>query len=244
MNRSGDRLRILLKECNLSAADFAAHRNVTPQHINNWFSRGVPSARIDEIAELLSVRSGWLRHGRGPKYTSPFATDLNYPTAAPYHSAYTFCPAAIPSIEHAASRPDDILVPFYISQDGQLRHRTNTHLRLPGIALAGLRISAEHTCALLMPDKSMLDRLHPGSPLAIDRSLTRIIDGQPYALMHQGELHIRYLYRLSNGSLRMRCQNFIDYPDRTLTARESGPRYLEVLGWMFWHATLSTARPE
>ncbi|WP_213875473.1 LexA family transcriptional regulator [Pseudomonas sp. dw_358] len=243
MNTSGDRLRILLKECNLSAADFAAHRNVTSQHINNWFTRGVPAARMDEIAELLSVRSHWLRHGKGPKYTSPFAVDCNYPTAAPYRTAHSPCAAVPPSIEHFASQPDDILIPFHVPHESHLLHRQNTHLRLPRIALASAGVSAEHSCALLMPDHSMLDRLHPGSALTIDRSLTHIVDGQPYAMMFQGELHVRYLYRLPDGGLRLRSQNFIDYPDQSLTARESGPRHLEVLGWMFWHGTFSTKRP-
>lgn len=68
MNTSGDRLRTLLREVHLSASDFAKNRDVTPQHVNNWFKRGVPMARLDEIAELLSVTSRWLRTGEGPKY--------------------------------------------------------------------------------------------------------------------------------------------------------------------------------
>ena len=49
MNTSGDRLRLLLRECHLSASDFAANRRVTPQHVNNWFKRGT-------YRELKAVR--------------------------------------------------------------------------------------------------------------------------------------------------------------------------------------------
>lgn len=68
MNTSGDRLKSLLRECHLSASDFAANRRVTPQHVNNWFKRGIPMARLDEIAELLCVNSRWLRTGEGVKH--------------------------------------------------------------------------------------------------------------------------------------------------------------------------------
>ncbi|HXQ99468.1 MAG TPA: helix-turn-helix transcriptional regulator, partial [Pseudomonas sp.] len=68
MNTSGDRLRVLLRECHLSATDFAANRKVTPQHVNNWFKRGIPMARMEEVAELLSVNVRWLRSGEGPKH--------------------------------------------------------------------------------------------------------------------------------------------------------------------------------
>lgn len=71
MNTSGDRLKALLHECGLSASDFAAQRSVTPQHVNNWFNRGVPLARLDEMADLFCVHRRWLRTGEGPKHPNP-----------------------------------------------------------------------------------------------------------------------------------------------------------------------------
>ncbi|MDC6668503.1 helix-turn-helix domain-containing protein, partial [Leclercia adecarboxylata] len=68
MNTSGDRLKALLREVHLSASDFAKNRGVTPQHVNNWFKRGVPMGRLNEIAELLCISSRWLRTGEGPKH--------------------------------------------------------------------------------------------------------------------------------------------------------------------------------
>ena len=94
-----------------------------------------------------------------------------------------------------------------------------------------------------MPDNSMVDRLQVDSPMAIDLSLNTLIDGQPYALLYQGALRIRYLYRQPDGGVRMRCQNFIEYPDEIYPPELSGPEHLQVLGWLFWHCTLSTRRP-
>ncbi|EPM63950.1 Cro/CI family transcriptional regulator [Pseudomonas syringae pv. actinidiae ICMP 19071] len=48
---------------------------ITPQHVNNWFKRGVPMARIDEVAELLTVNARWLRSGDGPKHPNESANE-------------------------------------------------------------------------------------------------------------------------------------------------------------------------
>ena len=101
MNTSGDRLKSLLRECHLSASDFAANRRVTPQHVNNWFKRGIPMARLDEIAELLCVNSRWLRTGEGVKH--PSVSGLS-PNASKTTTAAC----------HDADVPvSDIAVPFY-----------------------------------------------------------------------------------------------------------------------------------
>ena len=71
MNTSGDRFKALLQECNLTPSDFAAQRKITPQHVNNWFKRGVPQARLDEFADLFCVHRRWLRTGEGPKHPDP-----------------------------------------------------------------------------------------------------------------------------------------------------------------------------
>ncbi|WPO99463.1 S24 family peptidase [Pseudomonas sp. HR96] len=242
MNTSGDRLKHLLFECDLRPADFAAHRNLTPQHIYNWFTRGVPAARLDEIATLLSVRAYWLRTGKGPKY--PNAPDPSAP----------FEPASLAFVRRqgisqnealvkAISRADDCLVSFHALSGEHLLPLQDAQLRLPRQAFESVGVRPDDSIALLMPDTSMIDRLPARAPLVIDSSLTHIVDGQPYALIHEGALHVRYLYRQPNGGLRMRCHNFIEYPDRILSARESGPQDIRVLGWMFWHASLSAQRP-
>lgn len=243
MNTSGDRLKHLLFECDLRPADFAAHRNLTPQHIYNWFTRGVPAARLDEIATLLSVSAYWLRTGKGPKY--PNMQDPSAPFE-PASLAFTRRQGIshTEALDKASSRADDILVTFHALCGEHLLPLKDAHLRLPRAAFDSVGVRYGDSIALLMPDTSMIDRLPAQAPLLIDSALTHIVDGQPYALIHEGALHVRYLYRQPNGGLRMRCHNFIEYPDRILTARESGPRDIRVLGWMFWHASVSPYRPQ
>lgn len=65
---SGVRLRELLSEYKIAPMDFAVFLKISPQRLNNWFVRGVPQSRLDEIARLLSVNANWLEKGVGAKF--------------------------------------------------------------------------------------------------------------------------------------------------------------------------------
>ncbi|MEM5617784.1 helix-turn-helix transcriptional regulator [Pseudomonas aeruginosa] len=63
MSTSGTRLRSLLDERGIAYSEFAATLGVEPQHINNWFKRGIPKARVFAIADALAVNPRWLSDG-------------------------------------------------------------------------------------------------------------------------------------------------------------------------------------
>ena len=46
-----------------------------------------------------------------------------------------------------------------------------------------------------MIGNSMGEKIEDGSTLAIDRGLTQIVDGEIYAIEHDGMLRIKYLHR-------------------------------------------------
>lgn len=66
--QSGERLRTLLHECTISPMGFSEFLNVSPQCLNNWFIRGIPTRRITEIARFLSVSDVWLATGTVPTF--------------------------------------------------------------------------------------------------------------------------------------------------------------------------------
>jgi phage repressor protein C with HTH and peptisase S24 domain len=237
MNTSGDRLRALLRECHLSATDFAANRNVTPQHVNNWFKRGIPIARIDEVAELLTVNPRWLRSGHGPKHPGdPFEmVEDSSPSTA----------VQVPERQH----PDDVHLPFLKeialhSNDGQtvVTEAPGRKVRLPRWALQTMSVDPESAVCAPMIGNSMAEKIQDGSIIGIDRGLTHIIDGEMYALEHGGMLRVKYLYRLPGGALRLRSHNSAEYPDEILSAEHLQQQSIQVIGWVFWWSTLNTRR--
>lgn len=235
MNTSGDRLKALLQECNLSPSDFAAQRKITPQHVNNWFKRGVPLARLDEIAELLCVRSKWLRSGEGPKHPNPLprlnasarqpGTDLPEPSLLAAHGA------------------DDIQLPFFGIQSRQLMPIADRYLRLPIRALDALGVDPGQALCLSMPAGNMSPLLPRGTTLAIDCGLTQVIEGELYALLHNGRLRVHSLSQQANGALRLHSHANDEHPTETYSPAQLKSQKLSVLGWVFWWGHLRDSRP-
>lgn len=234
MNTSGDRLRILLRECHLTATDFAANRKVTPQHVNNWFKRGIPMARLEEVAELLTVNPRWLRTGEGPKHPTDSANEsTGGDTRVAVHQGRNL------------TRGD---VEIQVFKEIEATHGANRTvlaeapgktIRLPLQPLQTLGINPAHCLCVAMVGNSMADKIQDGSLLGVDRDQTQVIDGQMYALEHGGILRVRYLYRLPNGGLRLRSHNHSEYPDELFSAQEIEQQHLKILGWIFWWSTFN-----
>ncbi|MEC4169717.1 S24 family peptidase [Pseudomonas sp. MS-1(2024)] len=238
MNTSGDRLKALLRECHLTASDFAANRRVTPQHVNNWFKRGIPMARLDEIAELLCVHSRWLRTGEGNKH--PGLGD-SHDEMAPFLAPEQHKPAASLEVE----------VPFYseaLHPDGSGRtrvmHIPGCTVRLSCSVLEAMDVSPDHALCVAMIGNHMAHKIQDGSTVAIDRSLTHIVDGELYALEQDGMLRIKYVYRLPNNGLRLRSHNPLESADEVFSAGEVQAQQIRILGWVFWWSTLNRRRPQ
>ncbi|WP_256675905.1 transcriptional regulator [Pseudomonas sp. R5(2019)] len=220
-------MKALLDECHLTASDFALHRDVTPQHVNNWFKRGVPLARLDDIAELLCVQSKWLRTGKGPKHPPNI---IREPNPAP---SFLALPAG-----------QEVHLPFYHLHNGQLLKLGDHHLRLQLKALQELGVDPDQAIGLQMPDNSLGADLPQGSSLAIARTTARLLPNERYAVLHQGKLHIQYLKRVPGGALQMRNQLHSEQPDIVLSRRQQRAEGVEILGWVFWWAMYRLQRPK
>lgn len=233
MNTSGDRLRTLLRECHLSATDFAANRKVTPQHVNNWFKRGIPMARIEEIAELLSVNAQWLRHGEGPKHPGEHKANVE--------------PDNQLTAEHSNGR-DYLDIALYIEQQTQKSGRTcvtqapEQKVRVSCRILEAVGVQPHNAICVAMSGNSMADRIQDGSIIGVDRGRVQIVDGEIYALEHDGMLRIKHVYRLPGGGLRLRSHNDAEYPDEIFSAEQVHQQHIHVLGWIFGWSTLTNRR--
>jgi phage repressor protein C with HTH and peptisase S24 domain len=234
MNTSGDRLRVLLRECHLSATDFAANRKVTPQHVNNWFKRGIPMARIEEVAELLSVNARWLRTGEGPKHPGEDRgkRGLN----------------GLAKLRPARSGREELDIPLYTELPTQNPGQTavsetpNHRVKLARRILEAMDVELSNAICVAMFGNSMADKIQDGSLIGVDKGRTHVIDGEIYALEHDGMLRVKYLYRLPGGGLRLRSHNAAEYPDEIFSADQIQEQNIHVLGWIFWWSTLNNRR--
>jgi len=241
-HKCGPRFRALLKEVKITPTEFAAFCKVEPQHVNNWYHRGVPDNRMEEIAGLLSVNSKWLCCGEGPKESlrlrPPQDEAGNVYDASAVRGVYTVV------------EPLDVEIPFYQeaptapgSGKTHVIEDPDNHLRLPRAHLDHLQIVYKDAICTLMVGNSMAERIEDGSIVAIDRGLTQIVDGQIYAIEHDGMLRIKYLHRLPGNGLRLRSHNQAQYPDEVFSAGQIEEQRISILGWVFWWSTLNKKRP-
>ena len=234
MNTSGDRLRVLLRECHLSATDFAANRKVTPQHVNNWFKRGIPMARIEEVAELLSVNGRWLRTGEGPKHPGEERGKRGL--------------SGLAKLRPERSVRDELDIPLYTELPTQSPGQTtvseapNHRVKLARRILEAMDVELQNALCVAMYGNSMADKIQDGSLIGVDRGRTHVIDGEIYALEHDGMLRVKYLYRLPGGGLRLRSHNAAEYPDEIFSAEQIQEQNIHILGWIFWWSTLNNRR--
>ncbi len=238
----GVRFKMLLQEANITTTRFAEFLQIEkPQNVHNWYSRGVPDYFMEEVARRLSVSSDWLKTGEGPKA----AKELRVPD----HSGNASDAQAMRGI-YKVVEPTDVELPFFKeSSVGPGSDKTHVirdpdqSIRLPRSDLDSLEIKHTDAICARMIGNSMAERIEDGSLIAIDRGLTQIVDGEIYAIEHDGMLRIKYLHRIPGNSLRMRSHNNAEYPDEIFRPAHIEEQNIRVLGWVFWWSTLNKRRP-
>ncbi len=222
MTTSGDRLKALLQECDLTPSDFAAQRCVTPQHVNNWFKRGVPLARMDEMADLFCVHRRWLMNGVGPKYHSAILRQSGVCAEAVHQ------PTSLLDLDGRLLR-----ISLYRLHGNQLSPDMQGHLTLPAQSLETLGVFPQRAICMLMPAGNMAPMIPRDAIIAIDRGSTHVVDGQTYALLHNGQLKVHSLSLEHDDTLCLHSHDQRNYAVERYTLAQRQEQGLEIIGWVF-----------
>lgn len=76
-------------------------------------------------------------------------------------------------------------------------------------------------------------RWRNGGVNAGKRTLDEVIDGDLYAVNHNGQLRVKQLYRLAGG-IRLRSFNRDEFPDEDYAYNDLEDEQLVILGHVFW----------
>lgn len=88
---------------------------------------------------------------------------------------------------------------------------------------------------------SMFPVLRDGATVGVNvgkTSLSDIVDGEMYAINHNGQLRIKQVYRLPTG-IRLRSFNRDDHPDEDYTFQQIQEQQISLLGHVFWWGMFS-----
>ncbi|ULT73002.1 S24 family peptidase [Pseudomonas sp. BC42] len=89
---------------------------------------------------------------------------------------------------------------------------------------------------VIVRGNSMFPVLRDGATVGVNtgkNSLGDIVDGDLYAINHNGQLRVKQVYRLPTG-LRLRSFNRDEHPDEDYTFAEVQEQQISILGHVFW----------
>lgn len=104
--------------------------------------------------------------------------------------------------------------------------------RLPLRALEQSGVSVENAACATVRGDSMMPTLPDSTCAAIDTGTTEIVDGDIYAVDHDGMLRVKALYRLPMQRIRVVSYSD-DYPDEIVSGDEM--QFFRIIGRVFWY---------
>jgi len=68
--------------------------------------------------------------------------------------------------------------------------------------------------------------------------MTKVVDGEIYALEHDGELRVKFVLRLPGTGYRLRSYNQQEFQDEDYTFEEFIEQRITIIGRVFWWSTV------
>jgi phage repressor protein C with HTH and peptisase S24 domain len=219
------------------AADLARFAKISRSAVSDWRSgktKTISGENAFSVAKFFGVNPEWVQTGNGKKYQpSTIAPSSN----AEWLGGFDLWDDSTPL------RDDEVALPFFREIElsaGSGRHAVQENhgykLRFAKSTLRKKGVSADHAACVTVSGNSMEPVYPDGCTIGIDTSKNRLVDGDIFAIDHDGELRVKVLYRLPGGGVRLRSFNTVEYPDENYSAEEATK--IRILGRVFWWSAL------
>lgn len=238
------RLKQAMAEANLTQESLADRAGVSQNTIHKLISgKSQSSRKLVEIAAALNVSPAWLGAGYGPQSNqTPAARDGGPLILEPLH----------PWDDSTVLDDDEVELPLYkeveiaagkgLAVATAVRPVDGRKLRFSYATLRASGVDPSTAICAQITGNSQEPLIMDGSTIGIDTATTNVLDGELYALEHDGLLRVKFLYRLPGGGLRMRSYNREEHPDEEYTHDALASQQIRVLGWVFWWSTVRRRR--
>ncbi|MAD47091.1 MAG: hypothetical protein CMH98_19020 [Oceanospirillaceae bacterium] len=231
MNLSS-RIQEKLTEKGWSVTELARRAGMQQPTLHRIISGVTQEPKIDSlerIAKALGVDLQWLRSGKVAQRPDSNAVliDTDF------------------SDEETSTGMFDAELPFFeevelAAGDGKLSVIENSShtLRFSLDKLSRAGVSASNAACAVVSGDSMEPLIPSGSTVAIDKGFKRILDGEIYAINHDGMLRIKKLYRMPMNRIRVVSENHIEFPEEIISADDLD--YFKIIGRIFWWEVVRT----
>lgn len=237
MTTNSSRIAAAREAQGLNQSELARKLGVSPQSVQAWEAgRTAPrNQRIKHLSEVLGVSVAYLMGESGP-VESRSAT-----ARTPLQSIELWD-------ENTPLDEDEVYVPFLhevelAAGSGRfaIEESNSSRLRFFKKDLRHNGVQFNNAKCVVVSGNSMMPVLRDGATVGINigkNTLKDVVDGEMYAINHNGQLRIKQLFRTPSG-IRLRSFNRDEHPDEEYTFQDIQEQQLAVLGHVFWWAMYS-----
>lgn len=232
-----ERLKAARQYAKLNQTELAARAGLTQTSISD-LERGKSKATAfaAQIASACGVSPMWLAEGVG---------DMLIGVSPPPGISMSDIQ---PWDENTPLEDDEVYVPFLrevelAAGSGRfvISESDSARLRFFKKDLRHNNVQFNNAKCVVVSGNSMLPVLRDGATVGMNvgkNSLGDIVDGDMYAINHNGQLRVKQVYRLPSG-IRLRSFNRDEHPDEDYTFAEIQEQQIAILGHVFWWAMYS-----
>lgn len=230
---TSERIKRRMRALGLKSVDLVKQTGASKGAISHWVNGTTqPSGEnLLSLAKCLKCSPDWLLSGEAEKLE---VRESN----AEWHAGFELWDGDTPL------RDDEVALPFYRevelaagSGSTFVQENGGCKLRFAKSTLKKSHIDPQHAACVTVSGNSMLPVLRHGTTVGVDTSKKSIIDGEMYAIDHDGMLRVKMLYRTPGGGIRIKSYNNDEFPDEFISPEKAAE--IKIIGWVFWWSVLN-----
>lgn len=204
-------------------------------------TRAVSAIDAEILAKVLGVSPAEILYGNSSDTKSSVNPPQNKRTResnAEWHAGFDLWDGDTPL------KDDEVALPFFrevelAAGNGStfVQENGGCKLRFAKSTLKKSNVDPQHAACVTVSGNSMLPVLRNGTTVGVDTSKKNIVDGEMYAIDHDGMLRVKMLYRLPGGGIRIKSYNNDEYPDEFIQPEHIND--IKIIGWVFWWSVLN-----
>ncbi|MEJ6521103.1 helix-turn-helix transcriptional regulator [Shewanella bicestrii] len=204
-------------------------------------TRAVSALDAEILANALGVSPAEILYGNSSKPDSSSISLQDSKTQdsnAEWHAGFELWDGDTPL------KADEVALPFYrevelAAGNGStfVQENGGCKLRFAKSTLKKSNVDPQHAACATVSGNSMFPVLRHGTTVGIDTSKKTIVDGEMYAIDHDGMLRVKMLYRMPGGGIRIKSYNNDEFPDEFIQPEKMSE--VKIIGWVFWWSVLN-----
>lgn len=242
----GQRFRQALEFAGITGAQLARILDLdNDQNITNWKTRGVPAYMVGEVAKTLVVEREWLE-GKDVPMSTPETDRFGPPPAANDSPLYVLEPLS-PWDPDTPLESDEVELRLYREVElssgpgkfarTEVQEISGSKLRFSRATMRSCGVDPSNAVFATNSGNSNHPLILSGATVGIDTGMTKVVDGEIYALDHDGHFRIKFLQRTPTG-IKMKSFNSIEYIDEDYDFDQIMEQRVVILGRVFWWSSI------